>query len=112
MPTSPWITVFGLIRDVEDGLALMALFEYRDPELLANGRSLSDVLDGAYPGERGVADAIAQRMRQLEGGDWDYIHFYGPTRDSLRVTDDEVRDFVRRCGAAGVRLHYDDGTDP
>jgi hypothetical protein len=104
------VTVLGLIKRFEDALVIMWLFEYHDPNLLANGRSLADVLD-SFPSERGVAALLADCMLKLEGGDWSYTDFYRPSRGGADPTEEEVRTFVGRCAEAGVRLEYDDGSD-
>jgi len=62
---SSWLTVFALFERFEDGLALMSLFESSSGDLWANGRPLTDILDGVLPSERAVAAAIAARMRRL-----------------------------------------------
>lgn len=62
---SPWRIVFALFERLEDGLALMSLFESSRGDLLANGRPLTDILDCVLPSERAVAAAIAARMRRL-----------------------------------------------
>lgn len=108
---SPWRVVLSLIERFEDALVLTWAFEYRDENLLANGRSIAEVLEAGFPSERGVASMLADCMVALEGGTWTYTDFYGPTRGNLYPTDDEVRTFVKRCSDAGVRLHYDDGTE-
>ena len=107
---SPWRVVLSLIERFEDALVVTWAFEYRDENLLANGRSIAEVLD-SLPSERGVASLLADCMVALEGGTWTYTDFYRPTRGNLDPTDDEVRTFVKRCSDAGVRLHYDDGTE-
>jgi hypothetical protein len=90
---------------------VMKLFEHGDTELLANGASVTELLDCLVPSERAVADLLARRMLELEGGDWSYTHFYGPTRGALEPTGDEIRAFLERCSTAGVRLRYRDGTE-
>jgi hypothetical protein len=107
---SPWRVVLSLIERFEDALVVTWAFEYRDENLLANGRTMAEVLDG-FPSERGVASLLADRMVALDGGTWIDTDFYRPTRGNLDPTDDEVRTFVKRCSDAGVRLHYDDDTE-
>ncbi len=61
---------------------------------------------------RAVADLLAQRMLELEGGTWGYTDFFAVTRgDGLHPTKEEIRAFRKRCSAAGVHLSYDDGTE-
>ncbi len=107
---SPWLVVLQLVARFEDALVITWLFEYREVALLANRCPLSDVLDES-PSERGVAELLAKRMLELDGGVWSYTDFYRPSRGSLDPTEEEVRAFVSRCAAAGVRLHYDDDSD-
>jgi len=109
--SSSWQVVLDRIERFEQALAVAWLFEQRDAELLANGESLASILDVEVASERGVADLLATRMRALEGGDWSYTDFYGPSRGALQPAPGEVRALVQRCADAGVRLHYDDGSE-
>lgn len=102
--------VLSLIERFEDALVITWAFEYRDASLLANGRSLAEVLDSP-PSERGVAALLAERMVALEGGSWTHADFYRPTRGNLEPTNEEIASFMKRCADAGIRLHYDDGTE-
>lgn len=99
---SPWQVVFALLERFEDGLALMSLFERSRGELLANGRPLTDILDGILPSERPVAAAIAARMRQLfDDPGWQYTTFYAPTR-GLDATAEDVQRLVERARQVGI----------
>jgi hypothetical protein len=104
--------VLSLVVEPEQAMVVMWLFEDHEPELLANGQSLGALLEVDCPSERGVADLLARRMLEIEGGGWTYTDFYGATRGPIEPTHDEVRAFVARCASQGVRLHYSDGTDP
>jgi hypothetical protein len=101
---SPWLAVFALFERFEDGLALMSLFEGSRGDLLANGRPLTDILDGVLGTERAVASAIAERMRQLfDDPGWQYTTFYAATR-GLDATGEDVVRFVERARQAGIRF--------
>jgi hypothetical protein len=104
---SPWETVLELLDGEADGLALMKLWEYANEELLANGRSIVELLSVEVPSERPVAALIAERMsRRFPGGSaFTYTHFYGPSR-GIDPSEEEIRQFVERCEARGIRLTY------
>ena len=108
---SPWRVVLSLVERFEEALVITWAFEYRDATLLANGRSIAEILE-ALPSERGVAALLANRMLELEGGAWSSADFYRPTRGNLTPTAEEIRAFLERCEEAGVALTYDDGTRP
>jgi hypothetical protein len=89
----------------------MALWEYRDHELLANGRPISDLFeDGVVPSARGVAGRIADQLHSPDGPRWSYTDFYSPSRGP-DPTREELKAFVARCRDAGVTLHHADGTN-
>lgn len=101
---SPWLAVFALFERFEDGLALMTLFESHRGALLANGRPLTDIMDGVLPTERAVASTIAERMRQLfDDPGWQYTTFYAATR-SLDATAEDVERLVERARQVGIRF--------
>ena len=101
---SPWLTVFALFERFEDGLALMSLFESSRGDLLANGRPLTDILDGVLPSERAVASAIAASMRRLfNDPGWQYTTFYAATR-GLDATAEDVERLVDCARQAGIRF--------
>lgn len=101
---SPWLAVFALLARFEDGLALMSLFESSRGELLANGRPLTDILDGVLASERAVASAVAERMRQLfDDPGWQYTSFYSATR-GMDATAEDVDRLVERARQAGIQI--------
>lgn len=101
---SPWGTVFTLFTRFEDGLALMSLLESSRGDLLANGRPLTDLLDGVLASERAVASAIAERMRQIfDDPGWQYTTFYAATR-GMDATAEDVERPVERARQVGIRL--------
>jgi len=95
----------------EDALALMVLWEGKEMELLANGRSIGELLDVAFPSERAVAGLLATRMSTVSGGAWSYTAFYSPSRAGPEPSAESLAGLVARCRAAGVRLHYSNGVD-
>ena len=101
---SPWVTVFALFTCFEDGLAVMSLFERSRGELLANGRPLTDILNGVLASERAVASALAERMRQLfDDPGWQYTAFYSATR-GMDATAEDVERLLERARQAGIRI--------
>ena len=101
---SSWLAVFALLARFEDGLALMSLFESSRGELLANGRPLTDILDGVLASERAVASAVAERMRQLfDDPGWQYTSFYSATR-GMDATAEDVDRLVERARQAGIQI--------
>lgn len=101
---SPWLAVFALFARFEDGLALMSLFESSRGELLANGRPLTDILDGVLASERAVASAIAERMRQIfDDPGWQYTTFYSATR-GLDAAAEDVESLIERARQVGIRI--------
>ena len=105
---SPWRIVLRLVERFEDALVITWLFEYRDAELVANGRSIEEVLDSTAS-ERAVGELLAQTVAERTGGAFHYTDLYRPTRGALDPTAEEVDAFVKRCADASVELHYTDG---
>jgi hypothetical protein len=65
-------------------------------------------------------DPLAPILAKVVGALWfrtvrihaeEHTHFYEVTGGCLEPTGDEVRAFLERCSAAGVRLRYRDGTE-
>lgn len=103
-PQSPWPMVFALFERYEDGLALMTLFERSHGDLLANGRPLTDILDGDLANERPLAAAIAARMRErFDDPGWQYTSFYAATC-GLDATAEDVERLVERARQVGIRF--------
>jgi len=105
-PLGAWMVVVTELRSRADGLALMAMFEYRDDVLCANGSPIADLTAPAWPTVNGVADLIAEYLTRItEGAYWDH-HAFVPGIRGDDASDAEIASFVARCCDAGVVFAY------
>jgi len=101
-----WAAVFDAVHDLEDALALMALFEYRSDALFANDLPVDALLtEAAFLSERGFADLLATHLNARTGSALAYTDLYSPTR-SHDAEKDRIDALIERCHDAGVELHH------
>jgi len=111
MPYDPWVRVFGLLETPADGVALMAMLEYREDLLLANGVSPAEFLGVGerWISERGFAAAIADALNERNAArslrEFSYTDFYSPSR-RIDPTEGEVSAFCTKCKRVGIKFTY------
>jgi len=105
--SNAWATVLEQIETIDDALALMSMFEYRDETLYANDSPITDLdIANEFISERGVAMLLAEHLT-TRGEPTEYTDLYAPTR-GYEAPEGAVEKLVARCRAAGVELGYHD----
>jgi hypothetical protein len=108
LPRQPpeWAIVFDEIKNIDDAIALMGLFEHGDDTLYANDLPIDAfVRSWAFLGERSLSEWLAQLLRARDGGPWKYTDIYTVSRGT--EPDSGVTDaLVARCRARGVELAH------
>jgi len=114
----PWAAAFDLLSTPEEGIALADLLAFGpgpDDRLLANGETIDHFL-GGREGERGVAAALADRMRAIFGGEageeldeWSYLRLWYCTRDRYGYRDSTAQEraaLAARLAQHGIELSH------